>query len=72
MEINAVMENYTVVIEGNKSTGLLTGYVEEYPDVRAQGATVEEVRRNLREQMSTLLEDDEMFWPPMPGGDGIY
>ena len=38
----------------------------------AHGATVEEIRHKLRAQMAALLEDDEMFCPPMPGGDGVF
>ena len=66
------MVNYTVNIQGDANTGLLTGHVAERPDVRAHGATVEEIRQKLRAQMAALLEDDEMFWPPMPGGDGVF
>jgi predicted RNase H-like HicB family nuclease len=49
----------TVVIEKDAATGLLVGHVPGWPGAHSQGATIEELRQNLREVIEMLLEDGE-------------
>ena len=58
------MRAYTAVIERDPDTGLLVGYVPGFPGAHSQGATIEELHRNLREVLAMLLEDGE---PVMEG-----
>ena len=47
------------MIERDPDTGLLVGYVPGFPGAHSQGATMEELQRNLREVIAMLLEDGE-------------
>ena len=58
------MKAFTAVIERDADTGLLVGYVPGFPGAHSQGATLDELNRNLREVIAMLLEDGE---PPMQG-----
>ena len=49
--------SYTAVIERDGDTGLLVGYVPGFPGAHSQGATLDELNRNLREVIAMLLED---------------
>ena len=53
------MRNFTAVIEKDPTTGTYVGYVPGWPGAHSQGATVEELRDNLREVVEMLLEDGE-------------
>lgn len=53
------MRAFTAVIERDPDTNLLVGYVPGFPGAHSQGATVEELQRNLREVIAMLLEDGE-------------
>ena len=53
------MRNYTAVIERDADTGLYVGYVPGWPGAHSQGATEDELRRNLEEVIAMLLEDGE-------------
>jgi predicted RNase H-like HicB family nuclease len=53
------MRNFTAVIEKCSSTGLYVGYVPGFPGAHSQAETLEELRDNLREVISMLLEDEE-------------
>jgi predicted RNase H-like HicB family nuclease len=53
------MRSYTAVVEKDPTTGLLVGYIPGWPGAHSQGATVEELRDNLEEVVSMLLEDGE-------------
>ena len=53
------MRAFTAIIERDPHTGLLVGYVPGFPGAHSQGATVEELQRNLREVIAMLLEDGE-------------
>ena len=51
------MRTYTAVIEKDAETGLLVGYVPGFPGAHSQGASPEELNRNLEEVIAMLLED---------------
>ena len=53
------MKNFTAVIERDKDTGLLVGFVPGFPGAHSQGATLNELRDNLAEVLAMLLEDGE-------------
>lgn len=53
------MRVFTAVIERDPETGLLVGYVPGFPGAHSQGATTEELQRNLSEVIAMLLEDGE-------------
>ena len=53
------MKTYTAVVERDQETGLFVGYVPGFPGAHSQGETLEELRKNLVEVVSMLLEDDE-------------
>ena len=54
-----VMRSFTAVIERDPATGLFVGYVPGWPGAHSQGATVDELRQNLEEVVTMLLEDGE-------------
>ena len=51
------MKTYTAVIERDPETGLFFGKVPGFTGAHSQGATLEELRTNLHEVGSMLLED---------------
>jgi len=53
------MRAYTAVVERDVDTGLLVGYVPGFAGAHSQGATLDELNRNLREVIAMLLEDGE-------------
>jgi predicted RNase H-like HicB family nuclease len=53
------MRTFTAVIERDATTGVFVGYVPGFPGAHSQGATVDELRENLAEVLTTLLEDGE-------------
>ena len=53
------MKNFTAVIERDKDTGLLVGFVPGFPGAHSQGETLDELGANLREVIAMLLEDGE-------------
>ncbi|MBL8829502.1 MAG: type II toxin-antitoxin system HicB family antitoxin [Planctomycetaceae bacterium] len=53
------MRTFTAVIEHCADTGLYVGYVPGLPGAHSQGETVDELRHNLSEVISMLLEDGE-------------
>ena len=55
----SVMRSFTAVIERDPATGLFVGYVPGWPGAHSQGATVDELRQNLEEVVTMLLEDGE-------------
>jgi predicted RNase H-like HicB family nuclease len=48
---------YTAIIERDADTGLLVGYVPGFAGAHSQGATLDELHRNLREVIEMLVED---------------
>lgn len=53
------MRSYNAVIERDVQTGIYVGYVPGWPGAHSQGETIDELRRNLEEVISMLLEDGE-------------
>ena len=53
------MRTITAVIERDQETGLLVGYVPGWPGAHSQGATMDELRSNLREVIDMLREDGD-------------
>ena len=53
------MQSYTAIIERCPQTRLFVGFVPGFPGAHAQGETLDEVNRNLREVISMLLEEGE-------------
>ena len=53
------MRTYIAVIEKDHDTGLYVGYVPGFPGAHSQGATLDELQRNLQEVVEMLLEDGE-------------
>jgi predicted RNase H-like HicB family nuclease len=53
------MRNFTAVIERDPGTGLFVGYVPGWPGAHTQGASIDELRKNLEEVVAMLLEDGE-------------
>jgi predicted RNase H-like HicB family nuclease len=51
------MRTFTAVVEGCTETGLFVGYIPGFRGAHSQGATVEELRENLEEVISMLLEE---------------
>ncbi|MBM4143873.1 MAG: type II toxin-antitoxin system HicB family antitoxin [Lentisphaerae bacterium] len=53
------MREYTAVVERCPHTKLYVGYIPGFTGAHSQGATLEELRENLREVVQMLLEDGE-------------
>lgn len=53
------MRAFTAIVERCSDTGLFVGYVPGLAGAHSQGATMEELRENLREVLEMLLEDGE-------------
>ena len=53
------MRTFTAVVERDPQTKLFVGYVPGFSGAHSQGATLVELRENLREVISMLLEDGE-------------
>lgn len=53
------MKTFTAVIERCADTGLFVGYVPGFSGAHSQGASVDELVRNLQEVIELLLEDGE-------------
>jgi predicted RNase H-like HicB family nuclease len=54
-----LMRTYTAVVERDPDTGLFVGYVPGFPGAHSQGATLDELNKNLSEVVAMLLEDGE-------------
>lgn len=50
---------FTAVIERDPETGVYVGYVPGFPGAHSQGATLDELNRNLKEVIEMFLEDGE-------------
>jgi predicted RNase H-like HicB family nuclease len=56
------MRTFTAVVERCADTGLYVGYVPGFAGAHSQGASLDELRRNLEEVVGMLMEDGE---PPL-------
>jgi predicted RNase H-like HicB family nuclease len=54
-----LVRSIKAVIERDAATALYVGTVPEWPGAHSQGASVEELKTNLREVIELLLEDGE-------------
>lgn len=52
-------KNYTAIIEKDLATGLYVAYIPDLPGAHTQGATLEEINKNLKEVVELVLEDDD-------------
>ena len=48
-------QTFTAIVEKCNETGLFVGYVPGFSGAHSQGATLGELRRNLREVIELLL-----------------
>jgi predicted RNase H-like HicB family nuclease len=53
------MRNFTAVVERDPETRLFVGYIPGWAGAHSQGATLDELRENLREVVTMLLEDGD-------------
>jgi predicted RNase H-like HicB family nuclease len=53
------MKSFTAVVEKCPDTGLYVGYIPGFPGAHSQGASLDELKRNLEEVVAVLLEDGE-------------
>jgi predicted RNase H-like HicB family nuclease len=53
------MRTFTAVVERDPETGLFVGYIPGWAGAHSQGATLDELRENLREVVTMLLEDGD-------------
>jgi predicted RNase H-like HicB family nuclease len=51
--------SFTAIIERCKSTELYVGWIPGFPGAHSQGATREELQRNLEEVVAMLFEEGE-------------
>ena len=51
------MKTFTAIIERDVETGYYVGYIPEFPGAHSQGDTIDELRDNLVEVVSMLLEN---------------
>ena len=54
------MQTFAAIIERDRDTGYYVGCVRELPAAHSQGATMEELRANLVEVLTMLMEDTEL------------
>ena len=53
------MKTFTAVVEKCSDTRLYVGHVPGFPGAHSQGATLDELNRNLQEVIAMLLQDGE-------------
>ena len=53
------MKEFTAVVEKCLDSGLYVGFVPGFPGAHTQAETMDELRENLREVISMLLEDGD-------------
>lgn len=53
------MRTFNVIVERDPDTGYLVGSVPGWPGAHSQGASFDELERNLREVIEMLLEDGD-------------
>lgn len=55
------MHAFTAVVERCSVTGLFVGFVPGFPGAHTQGESLDELRENLKEVVSMLLEEGEPY-----------
>jgi len=55
------MKSFTAVVEKCADTGLYVGYIPGFTGAHSQGASLDELKRNLEEVVGMLLEDGEPY-----------
>ena len=53
------MSKFTAIIEKCPDTGMYVGYVSGFAGAHSQGETLDELNKNLKEDIEMLLEDGE-------------
>lgn len=53
------MRTFNMIVERDPDTGLFVGSIPGWPGAHSQGASFDELEKNLREVISMLLEDGE-------------
>lgn len=53
------MRSFTAVVERCGETGLYVGYVPGFAGAHSQGESLEELKRNLEEVVTMLVEDGD-------------
>jgi predicted RNase H-like HicB family nuclease len=53
------MKSFTAVVERCTDTGLYVGYVPGFAGAHSQGDSLDELRRNLEEVITMLIEDGD-------------
>jgi len=53
------MRTYNVIVERDPDTGFFVGSVPGWSGAHSQGATLDELEKNLREVITMLLEDGD-------------
>jgi len=53
------MRSFSFVVERDPDTSLYVGYVPGWPGAHSQGTSLDELRANLEEVITMLLEDGE-------------
>jgi len=51
------MRTFTAVVEKCSETGLFVGFIPGFPGAHTQGDSLDELRSNLQEVISMLMED---------------
>ena len=50
---------FTAIVERCRDTGLYVGYVAGFAGAHSQGETLDDLRENLKEVLTMLLEEEE-------------
>lgn len=53
------MRSFNFIVERDPDTGLYVGHVPGWPGAHTQGATLDELEKNLREVVELLLEEGD-------------
>lgn len=53
------MRTFNVIVERDPDTDLLVGSIPGWPGAHSQGATFDDLEKNLREVIAMLLEDGD-------------
>ena len=55
------MQSFTAVVEKCPDTGLYVGFIPGIPGAHSQGATLDELQKNLKEVIEMLSEDGPLM-----------